>query len=169
VTRVLILLGSNIDRENSFCQAALRLSELVRVIAFSPVYETEPVGDLNQTCFLNAAALIETDLEPVRLKNDILHRIEGKLGRVRGPNKNAPRTIDLDIVLYGDRVCSVEGRPVPDPDLLQYAHVAGPVADLVPDWVHPEAGETLETIAAGLPVAGLKRRPDIVLSECTKE
>ena len=169
MTRVLILLGSNIDRERSMCQAARRLDELVQVIAFSPVYETEPVGDEDQMCFFNAAALVETALEPDCLKRDVLHRIEDELGRVRGPNKNAPRTIDLDIVLYGDRVCSVEGRSVPDPDLLQYAHVAGPAADLAPEWVHPEAGETLETIAAGLPVAGLTRRLDIVLSKCSKK
>lgn len=169
MTRVLILLGSNIDRERSLFQAARRLNELVRVIAFSPVYETEPIGDIDQMCFFNAAALIDTDLEPVRLKVDILHRIEDELGRVRSPNKNAPRTLDLDIILYGDRICSVEGRPVPDPDLLQYAHVARPAADLAPEWVHPEAGETLETIAARLPVSGLQRRPDIVLSECNDE
>jgi len=58
MTRALLLLGSNVDREANFCRAARRLAELVRVLAFSPVYETEPMGDPDQPCFLNAAALV---------------------------------------------------------------------------------------------------------------
>ncbi len=167
MTRALLLLGSNIDREANFCRAAQRLAELVRVVAFSPVYETEPMGDAAQPCFLNAAALIETELGPEQLKSEVLQRIERELGRVRGPNKNAPRTMDLDVILYGDRVFRLGGRQVPDPELLRYAHIARPAADVAPDWIHPERGLSLRAIADRLPPQGMTPRPDIVLVACT--
>ncbi len=169
MTRVLLLLGSNLDRESNFCRAAQRLAELVPVVAFSPVYETEPMGGPAQPRFLNAAALIETDLEPQQLKDQVLRRIEGELGRVRGPDKFAPRTIDLDIILFGERAFHLSGRQVPDPELLRYAHIARPAADVAPDWLHPVTGESLRTIAGRLPSQQMVPRPDIILKACTEQ
>jgi 2-amino-4-hydroxy-6-hydroxymethyldihydropteridine diphosphokinase len=167
VTHVLLLLGSNIDREANFCRAARRLAELVHVVAFSPVYETEPMGDPDQPCFLNAVALVATELAPEEIKTRAIDRIEQDLGRRRGPNKNAPRTIDLDIILYGDQVLSLGGRRIPDPELLRYPHIARPAADVAPDWAHPQTGDTLRAIADRLAQRGIRPRPDIVLENCT--
>lgn len=167
MTRALLLLGSNIDREANFCRAAHRLTELVRVVAFSPVYETEPIGDPSQPCFLNAVALVETELAPEELKAQVSDRIEEELGRTRGPNKNAPRTIDLDVILYDDQILRLQGRQIPDPELLRYPHIARPAADVAPDWVHPETGDTLRTIAERLSARGTTPRPDIILQSCT--
>jgi 2-amino-4-hydroxy-6-hydroxymethyldihydropteridine diphosphokinase len=167
MTRVLLLLGSNIDSEVNFCRAARLLAERLTVVAFSQVYESAPVGDRDQPRFLNAAALIETDREPEQLRGEVLQRIEGELGRVRGPNKNAPRTIDLDVILFGERVYTLEGRHVPEPELYRYAHIAVPAADVAPDWAHPETGEPLREIAARLGSSGLTARPDLILIDCT--
>lgn len=165
VNRAVVLLGSNIDSRANLCRAVRKLAEAVRVAALSPVYESEPVGYAAQDCFLNAAALIETE-ESVKGLKEILGRIEKELGRIRTANKNAPRTIDLDIVLYNDMVGNVEGRHIPDPDLLHYPHIARPVADILPDFRHPELGIPLREIAEQLPQGRLWLRSDIDLTSC---
>ena len=163
VNRVFIALGSNIDGERHLREAVRRLMLSCRLLAVSPVYETAPVGKTDQPNFLNAAALVETDLNPGELKALVLQRIERDLGRVRTADKNAPRPIDLDITLFGSQVIQVGQRHIPDPDLLRYAHIAIPVADLAPSFRHPETGQTLLAIAQGLADSGLVPHPDIVL------
>lgn len=128
------------------------LRELCMVTAVSPIYETEPVGLLNQPHFWNAAVLIQTDLTAGEIKQQIIGPIETKLKRVRRADKNAPRTIDADIVLFNNAVFEYDGgngrsRPIPDPDLSKFAHIAVPVADLLPDFPHPETGEPLGELA----------------------
>jgi 2-amino-4-hydroxy-6-hydroxymethyldihydropteridine diphosphokinase len=165
VHRVFVALGSNIDSEDNMREAVRRLAARCTLIAVSPAYETAPVGKTDQPSFLNAAALIETDLSPQALKEEVLRAIEQELGRVWMADKNAPRTIDLDIVLYGEEVLDVGQRHIPDPDLLAYPHIAVPLADLAPDYRHPETGQTLAQIADALPHADVRRRPDVVLGE----
>jgi 2-amino-4-hydroxy-6-hydroxymethyldihydropteridine diphosphokinase len=163
VHRVFVALGSNIDSEHNMREAIRRLAARCALIAVSSVYETAPVGKTDQPSFLNAAALIETELPPRALKEKLLRAIEQELGRVRRADKNAPRTIDLDIVLYDDQVLDVGQRHIPDPDILAYPHIAVPLAELEPDYRHPETGQTLAQIATALPQADVQRRPDIVL------
>jgi dihydroneopterin aldolase/2-amino-4-hydroxy-6-hydroxymethyldihydropteridine diphosphokinase len=163
MTRVLVSLGSNIDPERNLQEAVRQLAGHCRLLAVSPVYETAPVGNLDQPNFLNAAALIETDLGPEELKAGVLERIEQNLARVRTEDKNAPRTIDLDISLFGDQVWQVRGRHIPDPDLLRFPHIAYPVADVAPHMRYPETGQTLQEIAHSLPPAGIVRRLDLQL------
>jgi 2-amino-4-hydroxy-6-hydroxymethyldihydropteridine diphosphokinase len=166
MTRVFIALGSNINPEYNMREAVRRLAEPSApcwLLAVSPVYETAPVGKTDQPNFLNAAALIETDLTAAELKTQVLQVIEQELGRVRTEDKNAPRTIDLDIALFGDQVLDVGPRHIPDPDISKYPHIAVPLADLAPQQRHPETGQTLLEIAQGLPASGLVRRPDVVL------
>lgn len=101
---------------------------------------------------------MRTELSPVDLKG-CLGQIEAQLGRVRVPgDKFAPRTIDLDISLYGDAVLELDGRHIPDPDGLRYAHIAVPLADITPAWRHPEDGRTLGEIAAELGAGDLARQ-----------
>ena len=173
MNRVFISMGSNIDGERNLREAVRRLSSRCRLLAVSPVYETAPadrageVGRANQVGradnFLNAAALIETDLTAAELKTTVLQDIEQELGRVRTEDKYAPRTIDLDISLFNDQVFDVGQRHIPDPEIAKYPHIAVPLADLAPDQRHPETGQTLGLIARGLPASGLLRRTDIVL------
>jgi 2-amino-4-hydroxy-6-hydroxymethyldihydropteridine diphosphokinase len=161
--RAFISLGSNIEPERNLVEAVRRLATLCRLLALSPVYETLPVGTVEQPNFLNAAALVETLLSPIELKGQVLQVIEAELGRVRTADKNAPRTIDLDISLFNDQVLDLGDRHVPDPEILRFPHIAQPLADLAPEYCHPETGQTLREIAQGLPESGLKRRTDSAL------
>jgi 2-amino-4-hydroxy-6-hydroxymethyldihydropteridine diphosphokinase len=163
VSHVVIALGSNIAPGANLREAVQRLAARVHLIAVSPVYETKPVGKTDQPNFLNAAALIETQRGAAELKDQVLSEIEQELGRTRTADKNAPRTIDLDITLYGDQVFDYGGRHIPDPDLLAYPHVAVPAADVAPTYRHPETGQTLYEIADGMPKDGLLRRTDLRL------
>jgi dihydroneopterin aldolase / 2-amino-4-hydroxy-6-hydroxymethyldihydropteridine diphosphokinase len=162
--RAFLLLGSNIDPQHNLPEAVRRLASRCRLVAVSPVYESRPVGTTNQPNFLNVAVLIETRHAAGELKTEVLQSIEQELGRVRTQDKNAPRTIDLDIVLFNDEVLELGHRHIPDPDLLRFSHVARPVADLAPQYCHPETGQTLAEIAESLPSVGLILRPDLDLS-----
>ena len=150
MNRVFILFGSNIDKERNLPAAVRLLAAHCKIISLSPVYESVPVGLLEQPNFLNAAALIETALDATTLKSSVLAGIERQLKRQRISDPNAPRTIDADIVLFNDEVFDYDGRHVPDPDLLKFPHVAVPVADLAPDLPHPETGEPMGRIAEWL-------------------
>jgi len=153
--QVVIALGSNIEKERNLPRAIELLREICVVTAVSPIYETEPVGLLNQPRFWNTAVLIKTDLTASKVKQQIIGTIETKLKRVRQADKNAPRTIDADIILFNDELFEYDGgdgrlRPIPDPDLLKFAHVAVPAANLLPDFLHPETGEPLRLLAERL-------------------
>lgn len=170
MNKVFVILGSNIDKENNLPAAVRLLQKRCRVVAISSVYETLPMGTLEQANFFNAAVLLETPLDAATLKAQVLGSIEKKLKRQRSADKNAPRTIDVDIVLFNDEVFEYGHRRVPDPDLAKFAHVAVPVAELAPDGSHPETGEPLATIATRLLKTAVRdgkpliwKRPDIVL------
>lgn len=152
MNRYLILLGSNIDKERNLAEAVRLLAEATYLVAVSAAYETPPKGLLEQPSFLNAAALVESHLSPAELKAGPLADIEHKLKRVRQKDRNAPRTIDLDIGLQDEVVGIYPGpdgrnREIPDPDILRFAHAAVPIAELLPDARHPQTGETFKEIA----------------------
>jgi 2-amino-4-hydroxy-6-hydroxymethyldihydropteridine diphosphokinase len=155
---IVVLLGSNIAPERHLREALRRMGTRVGVREVSAFYATAPVSAWpNAPGFLNAAALVETDLTPERLKSDVLRAIEAELGRVRIPgDKTAPRVIDLDLALYGDRVAAGD-LELPEPALLTAAYAAVPVAELVPDWRHPVDGRRLAEIAAGLDASGVRK------------
>jgi 2-amino-4-hydroxy-6-hydroxymethyldihydropteridine diphosphokinase len=139
--RACILLGSNIEPEQNTRRAVAMLKELCRILAFSSCWETGSVG-YNGPNFINLAVLVETDLDAVDFKQKIIDRIEERLGRVRTPNKNAPRTIDLDIIV-------VDGE-VLDQNLWDRAHVALPVSELLPDLIDLNTGKNLKETAGEL-------------------
>lgn len=168
MNHVFVALGSNIRSEYNLPEAGRRLSLRCRLMAVSPVYETMPVGNTEQPNFLNAVALIETDLTAAELKTHVLQVIEQELGRVRTEDKNAPRTIDLDIALFVDNDSDAGSLAYFDPDILRYAHVAVPLADIAPQRRHPATGQTLQEIAQSLPASGLVSRPDVALWPETK-
>ncbi len=163
MSKVFVSLGSNINSECNLVSAVRELARWCRLLDVSPVYETKPVGNVDQPRFLNAAVVIETELSPADLKANVLLHIEEMLGRVRTTDKNGPRVIDLDISLYDDRVLKLGQRQIPDPDILSFAHVAVPLADLAPLLNHPETGELLIDVAQRLTSDGLVRRFDVAL------
>ncbi len=158
-----IALGSNIDPETNLPLASMRLSELGKSIAASTVYQNPAIADKPQPDYLNAAVLIQTTLDPLAIR-DKLREIEADLGRVRTEDKFAPRTIDLDLCLLGDRVLDHKLLSLPDPDLLTRAHLATTLAELQPDFPHPITGDSLEEIANKLQKdTQLKPRSDVIL------
>lgn len=177
--RVVLLLGSNIDKENMLPAAARLLAIEEKLLAISPVYESVATESIEHPNFFNAAALIQTRKSAVALKNGTLTDIEQRLGRQRTADKNAPRTIDLDIILFDESTFSyvpADGQPrhIPEPNLLKYAYCAFPVADLLPALNHPETGETMQSIASriareemGKTTPSTWRRDDVDLQSLT--
>lgn len=155
LNRAYLVLGSNIDKERNIVEAVRLLSEAVHIAAVSAVYETDPVGNPNQESFLNAAVAVETPLPADVLKRDVLSPIEARLGRHRTTDKNAPRTIDIDIALFND--------DVRDPEILTRAHVAVPLAEVASGYRLGPNRKTLAEVAAELSPIGIRRRPDLSL------
>jgi 2-amino-4-hydroxy-6-hydroxymethyldihydropteridine diphosphokinase len=159
-------LGSNIEPERNLPAAVALLGQFGRVIAVSSVWQSAPVGFTEQADFLNAAALLETPLSAQALREQGIAQIEKSLKRVRTENKNAPRTIDIDIMLFNDEVFALGQRHIPDPEVLERPFVAIPLAEIAPDYVHPETGRTLEQIAGRFDPAAarMSRRDDVALT-----
>jgi 2-amino-4-hydroxy-6-hydroxymethyldihydropteridine diphosphokinase len=155
MNNVYLILGSNIDKERNLPTAVSLLRQMVEVVAVSSVYETVAVGLKEQANFWNTAVHIQTPLSASELKTQVLATIEQQLKRVRQADKNAPRTIDLDIVLFNSDIFDYDGgdgrfRHIPDPDLRKFAHIAFPIAELAPNMLHPETAESLQSIAQRL-------------------
>lgn len=158
--RVYLSLGSNIEPEKNIPDALALLRRHTSLLAASSIYKTAPQGDANQPYFWNMAAAIITTRTPSELKTDVIDVIERELGRVRDPgNKNAPRTIDLDISLWGETRLEYGEKPwrLPDPDIVRFAHVAIPLAELAPNLMHPTEQKSLSAIAAAFKNVEMER------------
>jgi 2-amino-4-hydroxy-6-hydroxymethyldihydropteridine diphosphokinase len=142
-----VALGGNIGNPQAQIHSALRaLSELpeTRLARQSSLYRNPPVGRLDQPEFVNAMAQIETRIGARELLERLLE-IERALGRVRD-YPNAPRTLDLDLVLYGDRVIREPGLVVPHPRMLERAFVLVPLAEIAPDAMVPGSGRVADLL-----------------------
>jgi len=151
VTRAFVGLGANLgDRERTLRAAvdALAAEVGVEVVAVSALRETEPVGVGEQPLFLNGAAELETTLAARELLDRLL-AVEQRFGRVRTTGEHGPRTLDLDLLLYGDRVIDGSGLTVPHPRLHERRFVLEPLAELDPDLVVPGRGD-VESLLSGL-------------------
>ena len=150
-----IALGSNLPSpagspHETLDAAILRLSELGKVIARSSYYSTEPVGYADQPAFLNAAVALETTLDPHALLDRLL-TIERSLGRDRSHGiPNGPRTLDLDLLLYGNRVIRTESLQLPHPRMSQRPFVLQPLAEIAPDLIHPELQKSVTQLLQDL-------------------
>ena len=154
---IYLSLGSNLgDREANLRAAIERLrAPDLRVLRVSPVYETEPVDYTAQRWFLNLVVEAETTLFPMQLLARIA-RIERALGRVRAVPKG-PRTIDIDILLYGHAVIRSGALEVPHPRMGDRRFVLAPLADLAPDLRHPVAHRTMSEMLEAAPPQNVRR------------
>jgi GTP cyclohydrolase IA len=158
---VIISVGSNIEKERNMPEAIRRLRRhrAIEVEKVSRFFESPSAdGPEDAPDYFNAAVLVCTHLSPEELRTE-LRRIEGVLGRQRTGDPSAPRTIDLDIVYFGDQVADYGDWSLPAPDATTAAHVAVPIADVAPNWVHPVTGMTAYEVVAALPRATLEVKP----------
>ena len=143
--KVAIALGSNLgDRRAHLERAVEQLPSCISHLTRSRFYETDPVGVAPQPPFLNAAVTGETTLAPRALLERLL-AIEAGEGRVR-PHAGAPRTLDLDLILYGDLVIDEPGLVVPHPRFRDRRFVLDPLAEIAGEWVDPVTGLTLQEL-----------------------
>lgn len=149
MAKAYLSLGSNLDPEANLRSGIVALRERFGRVVLSPVYRTRAVG-FDGADFLNAAAIIDTDLDPHAL-NAWLHALEDRHGRDRGGPRFGDRTLDIDIVLFDDRVLEGAGNlRIPRPEL-RHAFVLKPLADVAPDVREPLSGKTLAQLWAAHP------------------
>lgn len=141
VNQAILLLGSNIEPMVNLEKAQLLLSKSVTVISRSRIWETEAVGSDGPN-FLNMAVKIETLLNAWQIKDQVIVSIEKELNRIRTEDKYAPRTIDIDIIIFNGKI--------KDANIWNSAFIAMPVSEIRPDLMHPSTGETLKVIAQKL-------------------
>jgi len=155
--RVYLSLGSNVgDRDANLNAALHRLGALGKVMAVSSFYETEPVEFTAQPWFLNCAVALETEKMPRQLLAAILE-IEKDMGR-RRVQKKGPRTLDIDILLFGDSVVKAKGLTIPHPAMHQRRFVLEPLAEIAPEARHPVFSRTVSQLRDALPSGQSVRR-----------
>ena len=156
--RVYIGLGSNLAEPRQQLQVALSaIAELPRsaVVATSSFYISDPLGPADQPRYVNAVAALDTELTPLELL-DALQKIEQEQGRVRKAERWGPRTLDLDILLFGSRQLTEERLTVPHYHMHARAFVLYPLAEIAPDLQLPD-GRPLQQLLAACPYVGLER------------
>jgi 2-amino-4-hydroxy-6-hydroxymethyldihydropteridine diphosphokinase len=158
--RIYLSLGSNLgDREKNLRAAFSRLSVFCRDLRLSSIYRTEPLYIGNQPDFLNAVVEATTDLAPLELLHR-LHEIEADLGRDRGREiRMGPRTLDLDILLYGGLLSRTEVLTVPHPRMKERAFVLVPLLELAPDISEPGNGKPYAEALAAVGARGVYSYP----------
>ncbi|GAB3370843.1 2-amino-4-hydroxy-6-hydroxymethyldihydropteridine diphosphokinase [Azotobacter armeniacus] len=159
--RVYIGLGSNLAGPTEQLRAALAALQALprtRLVAVSSLYDSEPLGPADQPCYVNAVAALDSTLEPLELL-DALQAIEREQGRVRKAERWGARTLDLDILLFGNRQLHGERLTVPHYHLQARPFVLYPLAEIAPGLRLPD-GRPLDELLAACPLQGLRRRAD---------
>jgi 2-amino-4-hydroxy-6-hydroxymethyldihydropteridine diphosphokinase len=144
MTQVYVGIGSNIDREANIRRGIELLQKAFGPLIISPVYESPAVGFAGDD-FYNLVAGFDTSLDP-RALIQALHAIEFQCGRERGAPHFSSRTLDLDLLFYGDQVVHAGDLELPRPDILKYAFVLCPLADIAGDRLHPVLGQPIKDL-----------------------
>ena len=149
-----LILGSNINPDENIPKALNYLRDSFNLKQVSSTWRTRSIG-IEAPDFYNTAAEIETELDAYLLKEQCLCHIEEVMGRVRQPDKNAPRTIDIDIVIFNNEVL--------DEDIFTMEHLALPLADLLPLLLDQNSGNTLQEITSNMQVTGNAKNIGMIL------
>jgi 2-amino-4-hydroxy-6-hydroxymethyldihydropteridine diphosphokinase len=144
MTAVYVAAGSNVEPVAHLRQALQELRDFFPDLKVSPAYRNKSVGFEGED-FVNLVVGFDTVLAPVHVR-DLLQRIEAHCGRAADAAKWAPRSMDLDILLYGKLTSTEPGLLIPRPDLLRRAYMLKPMADLAPEVVHPINGQTMQEL-----------------------
>jgi 2-amino-4-hydroxy-6-hydroxymethyldihydropteridine diphosphokinase len=155
--RVYLSLGSNVGDRAANLQSAIEdLSHLGEIAAVSAFYETEPIEFTDQPWFLNCAVALDTEKTPAQILTALLE-IERTMGRLRTKQKG-PRTIDLDILLFGDSSVNTAALTIPHPAMHERRFVLEPLAEIAPDARHPILDKTVRELRDSLPPGQAVRR-----------
>src|SRR5574340_163353 len=160
MARAFIGIGSNIEPAENVLAAIRSLARRARLNGISTVYLTQALGRPEQPPYYNCVVEIETEAPPAEVKYDLLRDIENSLGRQRTEDKYAPRTIDLDLIVYGDLMLDADGIKLPDPEILERPLLAIPLFELAPDLVLAGYGLRISKIAARLTQDGMQPLTD---------
>ncbi len=150
LVRVYVGLGSNLDRPvRQIREACGKLAKIpeTNLVACSPLYRNPPLGPAGQPDFVNAVAALDSGLEPYRLLQE-LRAIEMEHGRVRNDVRWGARTLDLDLLLYGEKVIKDERLTVPHPGIVDRSFVAYPLYAIAPELVVPGKGRLADLVSA---------------------
>lgn len=160
MTRAFIGIGSNMEPAKNVKDAVRNLAQQTCVTGISTVYCTDALDRPEQPPYFNCVVEIETDTTPVELKHGMLRPIENRLGRERSDDKDAPRPIDLDLILYGDLIMDTEDIKLPDPEILERPFLAIPLFELAPDLVLAGYNVRIGEIAARFRQQGMRPLED---------
>ncbi|MCX7015351.1 MAG: 2-amino-4-hydroxy-6-hydroxymethyldihydropteridine diphosphokinase [Candidatus Sumerlaeota bacterium] len=164
MARVFISVGSNIAPEQNVRGALRLLAARAPIVAVSTVYRVAAINRPGQPPYLNCVVEVETDIPPLEFKRAVLRKIEKALGRTRGEDKYAPRTIDLDLILHGDQTLETAELALPSPDILVRLFLAIPLAELAPDLALPGSGARIGDVAESMPRQGMEALNDFTES-----
>lgn len=154
---VYLSLGSNVgDRDRNLREAIRALGGVGQVKAVSSFYETEPVDFVDQAWFLNCAVAMESLASPEGMMAELL-RMERKMGRERNHRKG-PRTIDIDILMFGERIVDSPDLKIPHPAMHRRRFVLAPLAEIAPEARHPGMNRTVRELLAELPERQVVRK-----------
>ncbi len=160
MARAFIGIGSNIDPAANVRAAIRSLARQTRLVAISTVYLTDALDRPDQPPYYNCVVEIETEAPPGEIKYGLLRNIENELGRKRTQDKFAARTMDLDLIVYGDLVLDADGIKLPDPEILERPFLAIPLFELAPALVLAGYGLRIGEIAASLTQDGMRPLQD---------
>jgi 2-amino-4-hydroxy-6-hydroxymethyldihydropteridine diphosphokinase len=142
-------MGSNIQPERYLPLAVEKLATVAKILRVSNAYQNPAIAPEPQPDYINAAVMLETTMQPLELRQK-LRSLEDRLDRVRTQDKFAPRTIDLDLVLFGNMILEHPLLHLPDEHIYDRPHLAVTLSECDPDYLHPQTGEKLSTIAERL-------------------
>ncbi|MEY4684337.1 MAG: hypothetical protein RLZ25_796 [Pseudomonadota bacterium] len=154
--KAFLSIGSNIDPERHIPAALKDLADLFGPLALSSIYETEAVG-FEGPIFHNLVAAFDCEL-PAETIAEHLRAIEERHGRTRESQKFSSRTLDIDLILWGDAIFTRGRLQIPRPEIIRYAFVLEPLAELAPDLKHPENGKTYGELWSGFDQTAAKQR-----------